>query len=196
VRCAGVLFGDGAADFPEFFHEIMAGVDAACGIADEKLGAIGEGFLMGVEADGGGICVGISFDDWDLQSLAPALELLDGGGAEGIGGGEDDRVAALGEPECELGGGGGFASAIDADDEDHKRFPIGARGGGEEIGIELLCELAASDFDHIVGRNIPAKLAEFIDDGGAQTDADVRADEICFEFIPIDLRTIGHFIEE
>ena len=51
---------------------------------------VGDGFLMGVEADGRRIGVGISGDDRDVEALAPAFELLDGGGAEGVGGGEHD----------------------------------------------------------------------------------------------------------
>ena len=86
MRCGFVLFGEGAADFSEFLHQVMSGVDAAGGIADEELSFLGDGLLVGVEADGGWVGVGISGDYGEVQACAPALELLDCCGAEGIGG--------------------------------------------------------------------------------------------------------------
>ena len=43
-----VLFGEGAADFAKFFHQVVAGVDASGGVADEKITAAGDGLLMGM----------------------------------------------------------------------------------------------------------------------------------------------------
>src|SRR5690606_37866536 len=54
VRRGGVLLGERAADFPQLLHQVVAGVDAAGGIADEEFRAGGDGFLMSVETDGGG----------------------------------------------------------------------------------------------------------------------------------------------
>jgi len=196
VRRGFILFGKRAADFTELFHQIVAGVDTAGGVADEELGAIGDGFLVGVKTNGRRVCIGVSFDYRDLQSLAPALELLDGGGAKGIGSSEAYRVAAFGEPEGELGGGGRFSGAIDTYDENDKRFSVGTRGGGEEIRIEFFSELAAGGFDHLIGGNLSAEAAEFFDDRGGEPDADIGADEIGFEFIPIDFRAIGDFVKE
>ena len=45
-----VLLGDGAANFSKFFHQVVAGVNASRSVADEKLRAVGDGLLMGVEA--------------------------------------------------------------------------------------------------------------------------------------------------
>lgn len=88
VGRAGILFGDGAADFPELLHEVVACVDAAGGVADEETGFFLDGSLVGVEADGGGVGFWFSGDDGDVEAVAPALELLDGGGAESVCGGE------------------------------------------------------------------------------------------------------------
>jgi hypothetical protein len=126
VRCGGVLLGEGAADFPELLHQVVAGVDAAGGVADQEFRAVGDGLLVGVEADRGRVGVGIALTTGRPRRFAPALELLDGGGAEGVGGGEDHRKPALFEPQAELGGGGGFAGAVHADDEDDEGFAIGA----------------------------------------------------------------------
>ena len=116
IRCLFILLGDGAADFSELLHEIVAGVDAACGIADEEIGVLRDGLLVCVEADGGGIGVRLSGDDGDVEAVAPALELLYGGGAEGICGGEHDGVSAVFQPQAECCGGGGVPGTIDADD--------------------------------------------------------------------------------
>ena len=103
VRGAVVLLGDGAADFSQLFHQVVAGVDAASGVADEKLRAVGDRLLMRVKADRRGIGIRVAGDHWDAESIAPALELLDGGGAKGIGSGEQHRVSARLQPACELG---------------------------------------------------------------------------------------------
>ena len=115
VRCGLVLLGDGAADFSQLFHEVVAGVNAPGGVADQEIGFRLDGALVGVVADGRGVGVGFPRDDLQPEAVAPALELLHGGGAEGVGGGEDHRVAALVQPHAELRRGGGFPGAVHAD---------------------------------------------------------------------------------
>ena len=55
-------------------------------------------------------------------ALAPYLELFDGGGTEGVAGGDHDRKPALPIARRELADGGGFSRAVDADDEDDMRL--------------------------------------------------------------------------
>ena len=50
-----VLLGKGAADFAEFFHEVVTGVEAAGGVADEVFGSLGDGGFVGFVANGGGV---------------------------------------------------------------------------------------------------------------------------------------------
>jgi hypothetical protein len=52
------------------------------------------------------------------DDVAPGLELLDGGGTEGVGGCDHDLLAVLAVGLGELGDAGRLAGAIDADDED------------------------------------------------------------------------------
>ena len=54
-----------------------------------------------------------------LERRGPDFELLDGGGAEGVGGAEDHRGAFFLPAVGELADGGGFAGAVDADDEEN-----------------------------------------------------------------------------
>lgn len=133
MRGGFVLLREGATDFPQLFHQVMARMDAASGVADEEFSFRGDGFLVGVEADRRWIGVGVAGDDWDIESFAPTFELLHSGGAERVGGGEDDGPIAFSQPQTEFGGRGCLAGAVYADDEDDKRFAIRARSGREKI---------------------------------------------------------------
>lgn len=166
-----VVFGDGTADFSEFLHEVVPGVDAAGGVADEELGPVCDGFLVSGEADGGGVGVGVAFDDGEAEAISPALELFDGGGAEGVCCGEDDGVAAAFEPVAEFGGGSGFSGAVDADDEDDEGLAVRAGGGGRGVGGESVCEVSAGGFDDVVTGDFAAEVAEFVDDFGGEAES-------------------------
>jgi hypothetical protein len=74
----------------ELFHEVGLRVEAAGGIDDDDVGAGGFGGGEGIEDDGPGVGAGLMGDDADADALAPDLELIGGGGAEGVGGAEDD----------------------------------------------------------------------------------------------------------
>ena len=121
--------------------------------------------------------------------------MLDGGGAEGVGGGEHDRAVAFLEPEAELGGGGGLAGAVHADDEDDERFAIGAGRGWQEIVGQPLGELAAGDFHDVLAGDLAAEVAEFVDDGGGEADAEIGADQVGLEVVPVDFRAVGDLVE-
>ena len=190
-----VLFGERAADFPEFLHQIVAGVDAAGGVADEELGLVGNRLLVRVETHRGGIGIRVAADDGNAEAVAPALELLDGGGAEGVGGREADREAAVLEPEAEFCGGGGFSCTIDADDENDEGFAIRAGQGWWEIDGKPLGEVPAGGFHDVFGGYLATEAAEFVDDLCGHVDAEVGADEIGLEVVPIDFRAVRDFME-
>ena len=63
--------------------------------------------------------------------MGPRLELLHGGGAEGVGGGDSDGVTVNTEQVAELSGRSRFAGAIDADNEDDGGLAVFAKGGGK-----------------------------------------------------------------
>lgn len=191
-----VLLGDGAADFCEFLHQVVPCVKAAGSVAEEVVRFVSDGFLVGAEADGGGIGIWRAFDDWQAEAFAPALELFDGGGAEGICGGEDDWVALFFEPVAELGGGGGLAGAIDPDDEDDEGFAIWTRCERGCIGGKAGGELFPSHGDDVVSGYLAAEFFKFLDDGAGETDAEVGGDEIGLDVIPVDLGAVGDLVEE
>src|SRR3546814_10439731 len=63
--------------------------------------------------------------DWSSDvcssDLAPGLQLRDGGGAEGVAGGEHQAAALVLVASRQLADGGGLADAVDADGEDDER---------------------------------------------------------------------------
>jgi len=75
----------------------------------------------GIVRDGGGVSAVIAGDNRYFQSLAPDFELFNRGGAEGVARGEQRDLSACLKPMRELGAGGGFSGAVDADDRDHRR---------------------------------------------------------------------------
>lgn len=123
VRSSFVLFGEGAADFSKFFHEVMASVETSGGIADEEFGFFGEGCFVCFVADGGGVGLMITGGDGEVEALGPRLKLFDGGGAKGVGGGDADCVTVDAEEVAEFGGGSCFACAIDSNYENDSRIP-------------------------------------------------------------------------
>ena len=104
-------------------------------------------------------------------------------------------MAALVQPKAEFRGRGGFAGAVHADDEDHERLPIGARRGWRRIFRQSFGNVAASGFHHVICRNFAAEVAEFVDDRGAHADAEIGADEVGLEVVPIDFRAIGDLVK-
>src|SRR3546814_6185358 len=77
--------------------------------------------LHAVEDDGGRIAALGAGDDRHADAVGPDLELADGGGTEGVAGGEQHAVILLQKQVGELGDSGGLAGAVDADDQDHLR---------------------------------------------------------------------------
>lgn len=126
----GVVLGESASDFFDFAHEVLAGVESAGGIAEEEIYVAAAGGLVSVVAEGSGVGLVLAADELDADAVCPRGELLDGRGAEGIGGGEEDGVPVGLEAMGEFSDGGGFACAVDADEEDG----AGAIGVGGEGG--------------------------------------------------------------
>ena len=60
-------------------------------------------------------------DDRRADPVAPDLQLLDRGGAEGVAGGEENAIILLLQPVAELADRGRLARAVDADHEDDVR---------------------------------------------------------------------------
>ncbi len=118
-------------------HEGLVEAEAAGGVDDEDVAAevagFAEGFAGEAEDFGGAVLLvrgELAFVEVDAGGFGDDGELLAGGGAVDVDGDEHGAVAALFEPLGELGGGGGFAGALEAGHEDDG----GGLGGGFEFG--------------------------------------------------------------
>ena len=132
VRRAGNNFSGGALHFFQLGHEIRFCVKAAGGVDDYDVGGARAGGGKRVEDDGGRISAGFLSYHLDAGAARPNFKLLDGGGAKRVGGAEDNASAFFFQAIAKFADGGGFASAIYADDENHARRNfrcVGRRAG-------------------------------------------------------------------
>ncbi len=118
-----------AVDLVQLLHEVVLGVEPP-GRVDEHPGrALGQGAGGPVEGDGCRIAPHLVADDRHPGPLAPALQLVDGRGPEGVPGHHEHSFA----PGLEVGGqlaqGRGLAHAVDAHQQDHLGA-IGLEGRG------------------------------------------------------------------
>ena len=121
VRGAGDEFGGGAFHFLQLGHQVGFCVQAAGGVDDDHICAAGLRCGERVVNHGRGIGSGFLLDDDDVGAPGPDFQLFDGGGAKGVGGGEDHGGAFFFPAVGELADGGGLAGAVDADDENDAR---------------------------------------------------------------------------
>src|SRR5229473_2232689 len=104
-------------------------MQAAGGVHDDGVGGARFGGGDRVVNNRGRIGAGFLLDHFDAIALRPNFELLDGSGAEGVRSAENYAGAFFAQSIGELADAGGFAGAIDADDEDDARaFAIGRTG--------------------------------------------------------------------
>jgi len=93
VGCAGDEFFRGATHLVELLHQIGLGVRAAGGVNDDDLCAAGLGGGRRRHRVRRRDRHLVGFDDLNVGALGPDFELFDGGGAEGVGGAEQDGAA-------------------------------------------------------------------------------------------------------
>ena len=78
----------------------------------------------GLEGDAGRIGANFFGDDFGTHARPPHFELIDGGGAERVGGGEHDAQTLALELMSHLGRGGGLAGAVHPDHQEHMRAGV------------------------------------------------------------------------
>src|SRR5579885_3292394 len=111
----------GAAHLFEFRHEAGFRMQAARRVYDNIIRLARYRGLQRVEQHSSRIASGLSLDHFGAGALSPDFELLDGGGAEGIGRTQENVLALRSQDLRELADAGGLASAVDADDQDYFR---------------------------------------------------------------------------
>ena len=106
-------------------HQVHARVQAAGGVDEDDVALARLARGDGVEDDGRGIGARLRADEVDAGPLRPDLELLDGRGAERVGGADQRRPASILDQARQLADRGRLAGAVDADDQ--RRRAAGVR---------------------------------------------------------------------
>ena len=112
------------ADFGQFVHQVDFVVQAACRVDQHHVGAVGLGRRQRVERHRCRVGTHLLTDHRRPGAVGPNFELVDGCGAERIGGADPDFQSGLGQLCRELADGGGLARAVDADDHHHVGFAL------------------------------------------------------------------------
>ena len=118
VRRFGYLLLRDAHDLGQLLHQVALVVQPPRRIDQHHVGAFGDRRADRVEHHRGGIGTLPLADDWHSGAVGPDFELLVGGGAEGVGGGNHHLFARLVVVVGKLGDAGGLARAVHADDHD------------------------------------------------------------------------------
>ena len=139
-------------DTPDLGHERLVDAQAAGRVEDDHVAAgalrLGDAAARDIH-DGGARRRAV---DRDIEGRAEGLELIDGGGSIGVGC-HEQRLAALAHDVAgQLGGGGGLAGALEADQRDDRGRPVeaegpvaGAQDRGQLVMHDLDDELAGVD---------------------------------------------------
>ncbi len=170
--------------FFELAHEVVGCVQAASRVDEHQLGAQLFGTFDGFVAYARRIAAALARDHLDSGALAPYLKLLDRGGPEGVAAAQQDLLACLGVARGQLADRGGFARAVDANEQDHARQLV------EHIDFGL-CE-ACSNLVHQKVKNLPAirqglargNIAQILDDVVGGLSAQIRQNQGFLKFIP------------
>ena len=85
-----------------------------------------------------------------VQLVAQYLKLLDGRRAVGVCSNHQGTLATLAQGQCQLGGCGRLARALEANEHDH----VGRRSGTVQAGrlAQGIDQLFVNDLDHLLGR--------------------------------------------
>ena len=138
----GVFAFGHTADLFQLFHQVRLVVQPSCRIHNQYIRMAAARGLYAVKHHGGGVRALFLLDDGHIRALRPHGELFGGGGAEGVGGANDDAAAHGFKARGELADGGGFAHAVDADNEQHHRAFQAHRLGAHDVHQDFLEGLA------------------------------------------------------
>ncbi len=149
--------------------------------------------MQGIEEHRRGIAARLVLDHFCSGTIAPDLQLLDGGGAKRVGSRQQDGLALGAEGMRQLADGGRLASAVDTDDENDLRLAINFLHrillGGIEDGQQLFFQHALQLIDvlHLLAVHFFAQRFQHGRSGrGAKIGREQRGFQIV-ERIPINL---------
>lgn len=132
-------------------HEALVIVASTSRVNEDNVVALLRGVGDRILGHRGGVLAVALLVELDLAALARRQllevahvdgELLDGAGAEGVAGGDEDLVLVLQEEEADLGEVGRLAHAVDADDGDDVGAGLAEGGdGGCGDGVDFAQEV-------------------------------------------------------
>ena len=130
MRRIGQGFLQHALHFFDFFHQVQLRGQPPCGVGKHDVDLARLSGFHRVKTHRRAVAFGLR-NHGNAVAFAPFLQLLAGGGAEGVARRQNHRFALRLEIFGELADGGGFARAVDARQHNHKRRAV--FGDGERL---------------------------------------------------------------
>ena len=157
MRRGGVDLAQHANDLLQLVHQHLLVLQPAGGIDQQHIGAAIARPAQCIEHETGRVGADRPRDHLGAGALAPDLQLVDGGGAEGVAGREHDASALATETSGELADRRGLAGAVDADDQDdvrlHRRVDLERACDGGQHALDLRLR----DRAHVVFADAPSR---------------------------------------
>ena len=174
-------------DLLQLLDQVHLGVEAAGGVGEDEVVAPGVGPLHGVEDHGTGIAPLGAAHDLDAGALRPLVELLGGGGPEGVARGQSTERPAAFWRRATLPMVVVFPTPF-TPTKSHTHVPsppkreLGAAGG-----VERSPQVLAQRRDDRVGAaqlTVVHPGAQVLEQGGGRGHADVGTQQGLFEVVP------------
>ena len=180
-----VLLAQHTDDLAQFFHQRALVVQAAGGVDQQHVGALGPRAGQRVERQTRGIGVLPAGDHRRAGAIAPDLQLLHRGGAERVAGTHEGALALVAVLLRQFADRGGLAGAIDANHQHDMRFLRGVQhqrlGNRGQNGGNFLGE---GGFDLLVGHFLAETgAAEFGDHPRGGIHTQVGGEQQFFQFL-------------
>ena len=180
----------------ELAHELRARVQTAGGIDEHQVTAALIGLVEHVIAHARRIGAAVTLDNRYAGTLPPHIELLDGGGAEGVGRTDHHVLAAGSHGARDLTDRRGLAGTVNAHKQ-HAARRIGKRISldGHKVLLKLLGQGTAklrSGLEVLLGRGIAQVIGDLDSDLGAH----VTHDEGVLQVLPKILVDLAAKVED
>ena len=144
-----VLFLDDADDLFQFRHQVLLILQPSGGVDDDDILAVLPRVLDGIERQTRRVRPLGAGDHGTARAFPPDLKLFDGGGAEGVAGGQQHRFALGLELGRQLADRRRLARSVDATDQKHEGFCSAIDGKRLGDGGQQGRDLVGQGFAHL-----------------------------------------------